>query len=236
MVITCTARKNDLTNYNNFWIEVVKHNPDGDVSYTYNPEDMTEGSSTWAVQFRNIYAKEMGIEVEARLCAQDAAGQIYTSPLRSANIRDYLAGRLLAANNSVEQRVLAADMLNYGAAAQKYTDFQTDHLVNAEISSEAKAKLRQYQTSGLPAVNKTNYNTRPEGQSNILFTSVTLGNEVLLTLTVRLAESTEGVQVLVKDHATGNVVTTLDASFIGSTFNAASTASARIRCARSTTS
>ena len=220
MVITFTARKNDLTNYNNFWIEVVKHNPDGDVTYTYNPDVMTEGSSTWAVQFRNIYAKEMGIDVEARLYAENAAGQVYRSPAKNANIRDYLGGRLTAANNKVEQRVLAADMLNYGAAAQMFTGFQTDHLVNEELTSDQLAKLHEYETTELPLVEKTNYNTRPEGQSNILFTSVTLGNEVLLNLTIRLAEGTEGVQVLVKNHATGAVVTTLDTTFLGSTFNA----------------
>ena len=220
MVITFTARKNDLTNYSNFWIEVVKHNPDGDVAYTYNPDVMTEGTSTWAVQFRNIYAKEMGIDVEARLYAENAAGQVYMSPAKNANIRDYLGGRLTAANNKVEQRVLAADMLNYGAAAQMFTGFQTDHLVNEELTSDQLAKLHQYETTALPAVNKTNTNYRPEGASNILFTSVTLGNEVLLNLTIRLAEGTEGVQVLVKDHATGAVVTTLDTFFLGSTFTA----------------
>ena len=220
MVITFTARKNDLTDYNNFWIEVVKHNPDGDVTYTYNPDVMTEGSSTWAVQFRNIYAKEMGIDVEARLYAENAAGQVYRSPAKNANIRDYLGGRLTATNNKVQQRVLAADMLNYGAAAQMFTGFQTDHLVNEELTADQLAKLHQYETSVPAPVNKTNYNTRPAGQPNILFTSVTLGNEVLLNLTIRLTEGTEGVQVLVKNHETGDIVTTLDTAFLGSTFNA----------------
>ena len=220
MVITFTARKNDLTNYNNFWIKVVKHNPDGDVSYTYAPEVMTEGASTWAIQFRNIYAKEMGIDVEARLYAENAAGQVYRSPAKNANIRDYLGGRLTATNNKVEQRVLAADMLNYGAAAQMFTGFETDHLVNEELTADQLAKLHQYETTGLPLVEKTNTNYSPEGASNILFTSVTLGNEVLLNLTIRLTEGTEGVQVLVKNHATGAVVTTLDTTFLGSTFNA----------------
>ena len=220
MVVTFTARKNDLTNFNHFWIEVVKKNPDGDVTYTYNPEDMTEGGSTWTVQFKNLYAKEMGVDVEARLCAQTAGGQIYMSPAKNANIRDYLGGRLTATNNKIEQRVLAADMLNYGAAAQLFTAYQTDHLVNRELTAEQLAKLHQYETTGLAPVSKTNYNTRPAGQPNILFTSVTLGNEVLLNLTIRLTEGTEGVQVLVKDHATGAAVTTLDTTFLGSTFSA----------------
>ena len=220
MVITFTARKTDLTNYADFWIEVVKHNPDGDETYTYPMDQLTEGNSTWAVQFRNIYAKEMGIDVEARLYAEDAAGQIYMSPAKNANIRDYLGGRLTATNNKVQQRVLAADMLNYGAAAQLFMDFQTDHLVNEELTSDQLAKLHEYETTELPAVNKTNSNYRPEGESNILFTSVTLGNEVLLNLTVRLAEGTEGVQVLVKDHETGETVKTLDTAWGSSTFSA----------------
>ena len=101
-----------------------------------------------------------------------------------------------------------------------FTDFLTDHLVNEELTADQLAKLHEYETTELPVVEKTNYNTRPQGQSNILFTSVTLGNEVLLNLTIRLAEGTEGVQVLVKDHETGAVVTTLDTFFIGSTFSA----------------
>ena len=229
MVFTFSARKKDLTNYEKFWIEVVKQNPEGDVVYRYG-EDQDEPLSdvnpdgsvaaTWKAQFKHIFAKEMGVDIEARLCAEDEAGQIWMSPVYFADLRDYLGGRLVAANNSVEQRVLAADMLNYGAAAQMFTDFQTDHLVNQELTRAQFAKLRLYQTTELPAVNKTNYNTRPEGQDNILFTSVTLGNEVLLNLTVRLPEETEGVQVLVKDHATGEVVTTLDTVFLGSTFSA----------------
>ena len=220
MVITFTARKTDLTGYADFWIEVVKHNPDGDETYTYPMDQLTEGNSTWAVQFKNIYAKEMGVDIEARLYAEDAAGQIYMSPAKNANIRDYLGGRLTATNNTVAQRVLAADMLNYGAAAQMFTDFQTNHLVNEELTADQLAKLREYETTELPAVNKTNSNYLPEGESNILFTSVTLGNEVLLNLTVRLAEGTEGVQVLVKDHATGETVKTLDTTWGGSTFSA----------------
>ena len=70
-------------------------------------------------------------------------------------------------------------------------------------------------------MNKTNSNYRPEGASNILFNSVTLGNEVVLNLTIRLSQGTEGVRVLVKDHATGEVVTTLDTTWSGSSIQAA---------------
>ena len=221
MVVTFTARKNDLTNYENFWIEVVKHAPDGDVTYTYGRDVLTENSSTWVAQFKNLFAKEMGLDVEARLCAENASGQVFMSPARVANIRDYLGGKLTSTGNKVQQRVLAADMLNYGAAAQMFTGYETDHLVNQELTAAQLAKLHQYETTALAPVNKTNYNTRPTGQPNILFNSVTLGNEVVLNLTIRLSEGTENVRVLVKDHATGETVTDLETFWSGSSIQAA---------------
>ena len=191
------------------------------VQHVGGQDVLTENSSTWVAQFKHIFAKEMGVNIEARLYAKDASGQIYMSPARSTNIRDYLGGRLTATNNIVEMRVLAADMLNYGAAAQMFMDYETDHLVNQELTAAQLAKLHQYETTTLPAVNKINSNYRPEGESNILFNSVTLGNEVVLNLTIRLPQNTENVQVRVKDHATGSVVTTLDTTWSGSSIQAA---------------
>ena len=214
MVVNLTARKSDLNNCGRFWIEVVKHEPEGDKTYRYGegqPDgELIEKESTWTVRFTDITAKEMGVALEARLCAEDANGTVWKGPVRGANIRDYLAGRLTVTNNKVEQRVLAADMLNYGAAAQLFLNYETDHLVNEELTAEQLIKLHEYETKELPPAEKINRNTQIEGQSNILFYSMTLGNEVLLNLAVILDESTENVQFLVKDHATGAVVTTLD--------------------------
>ena len=162
----------------------------------------------------------MGLSIEARLCVQDASGQIFMSPARTTCIRDYLAERLTATNNTVEQRVLAADMLNYGAAAQRFMDYDAEHLVNKELSEEALAKLREYETTEEPLVEKTNSNLVPEGQEEILFNSVTLGNEVVLTLTVALPEEAETVQVLVRDHVSGETVAVLDASLTRNSYQA----------------
>ena len=224
MVLSMTVRKSEAEGYKKVWVEVIRHEPEGDRTFRIGEDqpdgELTESGSTWVGQFRHIFAKEMGLDIEVSLYALDETGKVWKSPSRVTNIRDYLAGRLLAGNNTVEQRILAADMLNYGAAAQMFTGFQTDHLVNEELSAEALVKLREYETAELPPVEKTNCNTRPEGQSNLLFNSVTLGNEVLLNLTVRLAEGTKNVRVLVKDHATGNLVTTLDTAWTGSSFQA----------------
>ena len=218
MVITFTARKTDLTNYSKFWIQVVKHAAEGDETYLYGAEQaeaLDEGTASWRADFKHIYAKEMGLNIEARLFAEDAEGQIYMSPALTTNIRDYLGGRLTATNNKVTQRTLAADMLNYGAAAQLFMNYETEHLVNQELTSAQLAKLHQYETTTLPTVAKTNTNTVPTGQSTILYNSVTLGNEVLLTLAVRAAADAD-VKVLVKDHTTGTVLYTLDTAYSGS--------------------
>ena len=217
MIVTFSARKTDVEGYERFWIEVVKHGTEGDETYVY--EELSEGATSCSCDFNHIYAKEIGTEIEARVCAEDASGQIYMSPAKTTCIRDYLGGRLTATNNTVEQRVLAADMLNYSAAAQMFTDYQTNHLVNQELTSAQLAKLHQYETATLPAVNKTNTNTTPAGQSNILFNSVTLGNEVVLTLAVRASADAE-VKVLVKDHSTGDVLYTLDTAYSGSSHKA----------------
>ena len=157
------------------------------------------------------------MELEARLYAEDADGQIWMSPAKTTNIRDYLGGRLTATNNKVSQRTLAADMLNYGAAAQLLMDYDTEHLVNEELTAEQLAKLRQYETKTLPVVEKTNSNYRPAGQSNILFNSVSLDNEVILTLTVR-ADEGKDVKVLMKDHESGTVLETLKTERVGNNY------------------
>ena len=49
---------------------------------------------------------------------------------------------------------------------------------------------------------------------------MTLGNEVVLNLTINLDQSVGNVKVLVKDHNTGAVVTTLDTTWSGSSVQA----------------
>ena len=220
MVVTWSARKTDVANYEKFWIEVVKHAPDGDETYLYGAEQdeaLNEGSTSWSCDFKHIFAKEMGVEIEARVYAEDANGQIYMSPAKTTNIRDYLGGRLTATNNTVSQRVLAADLLNYGAAAQIFMNYDTGHLVNEELTAEQLAKLDEYETKGLPPVEKTNSNYRPAGASNILFNSVSLDNEVVLSMSVKAPENSN-VFIMMKDHNTGGILSILSTTWSGSSY------------------
>ncbi|MCR5552455.1 MAG: hypothetical protein K6F19_04970, partial [Oscillospiraceae bacterium] len=62
---------------------------------------------------------------------------------------------------------------------------------------------------------KENANTVPAGQTTILYNTVSLDNEVVLTLAVRADQNAE-VKVLKKDHETGTVQETLDTAWMGS--------------------
>jgi hypothetical protein len=161
----------------------------------------------------DIVARQMGVYYSARVHAFDANGQEFIGPELRNCIRDFLASQLLKTNLSKAQLTLAADMLNYGAAAQIFRNYETDHLVNEELSEAALEKLDTYETKELPEVNKTNNNTIPEGQSNILFSSISMQNSVQLQLNIRLDASTENVQVKVTKHETGEQVALLDAAY-----------------------
>ena len=81
-------------------------------------------------------------------------------------------------------------------------------------------KIEIIEGCNLPLVEKTNSNICPEGETNILFNSVTLGNEVQLKLSIRLDADAGTVQVQVKDHNTGDVVDVLDAESAGTYWSA----------------
>ena len=218
MDVAISFRKSDLTNFTEFWLEVTKHAPEGEVTYRYGGdegEELEERPSTWVAHFKHIFAKEMGVYVEARLYAKKDDGQVYMSPAKGTTIQEYLLGRLTSTQNlSDTQRTMCADMLNYGAAAQMFLGYDTEHPVNQNLTEEQAAKLEQYATQGLPLVEKTNSNYRPDGASNNLFLSVLLQNRVVLQFKV-VANETDEVKVLVKDHATGEVRYTLDTVYEG---------------------
>ncbi|MBQ2061430.1 MAG: InlB B-repeat-containing protein, partial [Oscillospiraceae bacterium] len=97
MIMSFTTLKEKVTNYDKFWIEVVKHEPTGDKVYKYGvdqEEALLDSNQSWKARFNHIFAKEMGLNVEARVYAQDANGQVWMSPAKSTTIRDYLGGRL----------------------------------------------------------------------------------------------------------------------------------------------
>lgn len=87
--------------------------------------------------YRGIAACEMGDTVRATLYSIKD-GVLYTSPLDEYSVKTYAYNRL-ANSTDAAFKTLLVDMLNYGAAAQVYFGYDTDNLVNRDLTDEQKA-------------------------------------------------------------------------------------------------
>lgn len=143
--ISYYAPKDILEGYENIYLTVSKQNyVKEDDSYTWadytlsNYTEATEsGTDYYKFVFNHIAAKEMGSEMHAILHATKD-GVEYESPVDVYGIKTYAMNRLARSTNSVF-KTLMVDMLNYGAAAQIYFDYDTENLVNADLTEEQKA-------------------------------------------------------------------------------------------------
>ncbi|MBR7162811.1 MAG: leucine-rich repeat domain-containing protein, partial [Clostridia bacterium] len=90
--------------------------------------------------YRNINAKEYGVDVTARVLVDGEV--IYTTTF---SVKEYAYSQLERSTNP-KLNTLLVDMLNYGASAQIYFDYNTNALVNADLTEEQKA----YATKEVP--------------------------------------------------------------------------------------
>ena len=235
MMITFTILESKLSEFDSWYIQVTKDSLEGTETFLYGegkPEACGLANATYFVDFTHIAAKEMGVMYHAQVFAMKD-GVSYCGPVREGSMKQYLAGTLTSADSSVSAtlKTLAADMLNYGAAAQSFLNYDTGHLVNAELSETELAALNRYKTRGQAVAEKTNTNTVPEGEPRLLYTSVAMTNRVELGLFVNLNklsgwQDAQTIEVQMKDHETQQLVavlptvlnangTQMDASFPG---------------------
>ena len=219
-----SVRSTDLSSYESWYIEVSKLDGAGNVieskRFGDGQEGAVSGSFVYKADYRDITAKELGVPFTASVHAFDANGQEYVSHNVVSNspvftVRDYILGELVNEDNADATRKLAADLLNYGAAAQVYFGFDTENLVNENLSTEAQAAMDEFATTGeAPAVLVNNANS-----ANI-FSSVSVMNRIMLTLSVRGFSSAGAVQIEIKDHETGAVKEIVDAEKLGTIWRA----------------
>jgi YD repeat-containing protein len=117
-------------------------------------EWVSAGGSYIQVSYTNMAAKEMGDKITA--VVYNADGKVI-SETRTDSMAEYSARMLVRADivASAEKRTLFVDMLNYGAAAQVYFQYNEKNLVNAGLTEEqagwasAKVQISNYrETSG----------------------------------------------------------------------------------------
>ena len=94
-----------------------------------------------------IAAKEMGDSRSYCAYAKLEGGSYVYSPLYEYSPKKYAYNMLGKDSTSANQKALCVAMLNYGAAAQEYFGYNTDSLMNADLTDEQKALAVSYDAS-----------------------------------------------------------------------------------------
>ena len=99
-----------------------------------------QGGNYYVFSYKGINPQLMNDEITAVLHAKNGNRE-YTSPQKVMSVKEY-AYTMLDRYNAEEHsklRTLLVDLLNYGAMAQKYVGYKTDHLVNSDLTDTQKS-------------------------------------------------------------------------------------------------
>ncbi len=213
MQVVYTVLASKVSSYESFYLEVSKNVVGGNpVVTTYGLDKgmsemmvLTNASgkiSGYRATYTGINAKEMGDEFNATLYAVAADGTIYYSNANTNSIKSFLMGKITDTVSPATLKTLAVDMLNYGAAAQLNFSYDTENLVNAELTEEQKALGTQTAPEAVDSTVIT-------GDGINLTASVTVKSKVELTLTCMYkTEDASNVKFVFKDKD-GNVLAEL---------------------------
>lgn len=109
------------------------------------------GTNLFAVRTHGIPAKELGKVLYFKIYAKLCDGSYVYSGVYNYSAVAYAQDRL--SNSSDEGlKKLCVAMLNYGAAAQNYMNYQTDALANAGLTAEQLALVEDYRSDMVAAI------------------------------------------------------------------------------------
>lgn len=109
-------------------------------------------------KIEDIEVKEMGTKLKISVHVGDECYASYAS-----SIEEYCYTMLAKDTCSTELRTLLVDMLNYGAKAQLYYNYSTQHLVNENLTDEQRA----WGTQTAPALEKAETLVESEEEDTI---------------------------------------------------------------------
>ena len=113
----------------------------------HNAEAVIPGTTLnggfYCARTEGIAAKKLGDAVYFRIYAKLADGSYIYSPMASYSPKKY-AYSVLNGNYGDDMKALVVAMLNYGSEAQNYFSYNTDALVNADLTAEQKALVEAY--------------------------------------------------------------------------------------------
>ncbi len=208
MQVFYTILNSRVKTYDSFYLEVVKESATGETTTTIfslannnlTAATNAAGSITrYSGTYTGIFAMEMGDNFTATLYAVAADGTVSYGPAVTSSIKTFLYEQLALDTSSAELKTLAVDMLNYGAAAQLQFEYDTENLVNADLTDAQKA----LGTQGIPEATD-GYTATGSGAGVIA--SVSVQSKVMLYLTFRYRSNADSnLKVVIKD-AKGNIL------------------------------
>ena len=140
--------------------------------------DYTEQGDYYVFSYQGISPQLMNDDVTAVLRAS-YNGRDYASPKKAMSVRTYAYTMLerYHTDDYAKLRTLLVDLLNYGAASQKYVGYHTNNLVNADLTDEQKS----WGTSTVPTfenIRDYNYKTIDNPTSEWVGSGLVLNNSV----------------------------------------------------------
>ena len=148
------------------------------------------GEDAYRFVFDDINANEYSIDVTATLIADGEAIETITY-----SVKQYAEAQLSRNLANAKFNTLIVDLLNYGAAAQIYFDYNTDNLANAGLTEAQKA----YATQDLPtAVSNKNKVDGEDGLVIIKGVSLSLVNTIVAYVRFDLTCEAEDVYAIIE--------------------------------------
>ena len=215
MVVTYSFMAMIVSSYSDFYLEVTKEVAGGgSITTTYGVGEGREAFITsnhpvtgapliYKASYMGINAKEMGDNFSTTLYGVTADGTVYRGATEVSSIRDFLIGKIDAADSIAEMRTMAVDMLKYGAAAQTHLGYNTANLVTDGLT----AQQLSYATKEIPTA--TDKQTVAGNGVNVT-TNITLTSRVNLNLSCIYAVSdTSNLKFVVMDTQESKIIAEL---------------------------
>ena len=109
-----------------------------DVTLVKGAETVVNKKEALRFEYKGVFAKELSVDVKVTIFAD---GEVIKTEIYS--VKEYAMKQLAKNNIPANLKTLLVDMLNYGAAAQIYWNYNTDNLANADLTEDQQALASQ---------------------------------------------------------------------------------------------
>ncbi|MBQ5815863.1 MAG: hypothetical protein IIW33_00215, partial [Oscillospiraceae bacterium] len=194
--------KSNIKNIENFSNIYAKITLDGDESVIYGKQD----GDNYVFVIDRLLAEKFGKSITAQIFGTYIDGKEYSGDKIDYSVKQYCYSKLKEYADAEDKdyfKTMLVDILNYGAAAQVYTGFDTENLVNKDLTASEKtlATKAPVVTNGLRGIYDDDGDTVKWVSANVRFED-TIGLIFKFS-----AEDASGLTVKIHDAKTdGNLL------------------------------